>query len=356
MRRRVVVAAVVVLAVLVGGLVSWRLWHRTSTFAGAVQLLPADTLRASYTDWATARRLAGGANLGAASPAGRVNAFLNRAYNRDLTVGSAVDDSTLALSRHFGFSALDAEWEILGQSKQGQVDILRMRDDTDLAGLENTLRTLGYTEPSSGLDTGGTWVGGADLVARISSGLTPIEQNFVVLPDRHLVLMSDGAQYLTAAARAASGKAAGLDSVAGVQKLAELSGQPDSAVLWAGTFACVDLSMGSASSDEQRVGAQLVAKVGGINPLSGLVMAQQTDRSVVVVMHFDTSGEAAANLQPRVDLASGLAPGQGGSFASRFRVVEGSAKGQEASMTLRPSGERVVLSDMSQGPVLFATC
>ena len=40
------------------------------------------------------------------------------------------------------------------------------------------------------------------------------------------------------------------------------------------------------------------------------------------------SSQASENLQPRVDLASGDAPGQGGSFDERFRVTSGHADGQ----------------------------
>ena len=59
----------------------------------------------------------------------------------------------------------------------------------------------------------------------------------------------------------------------------------------------------------------------------------------------------------RVDLAAGEAPGQGGSFAERFRVVSGEASGELVVMELRPRADREFLfSDITSGPVLFATC
>jgi hypothetical protein len=89
--------------------------------------------------------------------------------------------------------------------------------------------------------------------------------------------------------------------------------------------------------------------------LTGLVMAQGADRRITVAMEFESSEQASANLQPRVDLASGPAPGQGRSFTDRFQVLSGETDGPRVVLTLKPR-ESAVLSDISQGPVLFATC
>lgn len=342
--------------VAVAGVVGWRVIAGTSTYQDALDTLPPSTLRTTYTDWQAVREQAGGTSLGAGSSDRKVAGFLSRAYDRDLTSGSGVAESTAVLGDLFGFSPLDAQWEALGQSRQGQVDVLRLDDDTDMPGIERALRRLGYTAPRGGSGTGGTWVGGADLVARLSADLTPIQQNVVVLPDDKLVLMSDSAGYLTAAARVARGEADSLTSEAGVTALAGAADDPVSAVQWTSTFACEDLTMGSADDADQQVGDRLIAKAGKVSPLEGLVMAQQPDRRLLVGMHFETSQQATANLQTRVDLASGPAPGQGGSFADRFAVTAGEADGQDVRLELTPRSSRAVLSDISTGPVLFATC
>ena len=73
-------------------------------------------------------------------------------------------------------------------------------------------------------------------------------------------------------------------------------------------------------------------------------------------MHFETSdaglGEPAAPRRPRLRRR----PGQGGSFAERFRVTSGQADGQDVVLHLDPTQQPAVLSDVSTGPVLFATC
>ncbi|MGN6132051.1 MAG: hypothetical protein ACTHOK_17045 [Nocardioidaceae bacterium] len=358
MRRRVVVLVVVLLLVVAaGGLMAWRALGRPSTYEQALGTLPEPTLRVTFTDWAVARERAGGTALGAASSRAKVEAFVNRAYDRDLTSTSALTDSTYVLAQRYGVSPLDAQWEILGQSREGQVDVMRVDDSVDLAGVERSLRTLGYAPPSGGSGTGGTWVGSSNLVAGIDSELTPIEQNVVVLADKHLVLMSDSADYVTAAADVARGSASSVLDVPGVASLGSIAREPVNAVLWASTFACEDLSMGAADSEDQRVGDQLVAKAGGITPLSGLVMARQPSGDLVVGMHFETSEQASRNLQARVDLAAGPAPGQGGSFRDRFRVTSGERSGSDVVLTLAPKpGRDAVLSDISEGPMLFATC
>ncbi len=73
-------------------------------------------------------------------------------------------------------------------------------------------------------------------------------------------------------------------------------------------------------------------------------------------MRFETSDQASANLQARVDLAAGDAPGQGGTFPERFTVTSGEADGETVVLRLEPTGARFVFSDITTGPVLFATC
>ena len=357
MHTRVVVYVVGLLVVTaLAAVVGWRVLGTRTTYEQALDKLPKATLRTTYTDWSHIREQADGSSLGDGASEDDIGAFLNRAYDLDLTSGSAVSDSTYAMMKHYGFSPLDAQWEALGQSPGGQVDVLRLDDDVDLPGIERTLRRLGYTPPKDGSGEGGTWGGGADLVASIDGGLTPLQQNFVVLPDERLVLMSDSSSYVAAAAKVAEGSSPSVVDVDGIEELASAADSPVTAVQWTSTFACEDLSMGETDDEDQRVGEELVAEAGEISPLDGLVMAQQADRSLVVGMHFESSDQASSNLQPRVDLASGEAPGQGGTFDERFSIASAEADDQDVVLTLEPRSYDPLLSDISSGPVLFATC
>ncbi len=359
MHKRVVlvtVACVLVVAVAVGGWYGWRAMHRTS-YEEAVATLPKSTLRATYTDWADVRKLAGGSKLDSSSSESDVEGFVSRAYDLDLTSTSAVVDSTYVMNRRFGFSPLDAEWEMYGQSREGAVAVMRFGDGVDLDGVERNLRGLGYSPPADGAGSGGVWAGSPDLVATIDPSLTPVMQNIVVLPDQRMVLMSDSQSYASSSASVVTGSAAGLDEEDGNSALAAAAGEPASAVLWASDFACDALSMATTDEEDQATAKELVASAGGVSPLAGVVVAMHPDRSMVVGMHFETSEQASDDLRPRTKLASGDAPGQGGTFGERFRVAQAAADGKEIVMQLEPAGRDLpLLSDLTEGPLLFATC
>jgi hypothetical protein len=357
--RRVVVvvlATALVAVVAVGAWLGWRALTRTS-YEQAVAWMPASTLRATYTDWESVRSQADGSDLDASSTTRDVSNFLSRAYDLDLTSTSAVVDSTYAMNRRYGFSPLDASWEMYGQSREGAVVLLQFDDSVDLDGVERNLRRLGYAAPSGGAGSGEVWQGSADLVAGIDPTLTPVMQNVVVLPDEDVVLLSDNASYASSSAAVVAGDQEGLDSVEGVASLASAADEPASSVLFASDFACEALSMGSADEEDQAVADDLIASAGGISPLAGVVVAMQPDRSMVVGMHFESDDQASDDLRPRVELASGEAVGQGGMFSERFRIVEAAADGNEIVMDLEPAADDLpLLSDLTQGPLLFASC
>ena len=351
MRTRVAAAAVGVLLLALVAVVAWRVVGAQSEYERALSLAPSDTLRATYTDWASVRDAAGGTALGRSASRQQVRAFLDRAYDRDLLVASGVDESTYALQRHYGFSPLQARWELLGQGPAGQVGVLRLDDDVDLAGVERSLQRLGYADEGDG-----TWLGTADLVAGIDGELSPVQQNLVVLPDEQLVLMSDSGDYVQAAADVVRRGARSLLDVEGVSRMAAAAGDPVIATLWASTFACEDLRMGQADEEDQRVADRLVREAGGLHPLLGMVMARQEGGRVVVAMNYETEEQAADDLQSRVDLAAGEAPGQGGSYTDRFTVTDGRSTGRLVVLTLRPEPGADLLGDLGHGPVLFAAC
>ncbi len=354
MRTRFVAFLVGSLALaVVAGLLLWRAWSTPEGFERAVGLLPATTMRATYTDWSAVREQADGEGLDASSSEREVGAFLDRAFDLDLVSTSALAESAHAMERRYGVSPLQAEWEALGQDETGQVVVLAFGDGTDLGGLEGRLRSLGYAAPADGAGSGGTWDGDADLVAALDPELTPVHYAMAVLPDEGLVLMSDTAEAVSRAVDVARGDTEALAAGPSV----DVAGTPVSAVLWAGDFACRDLAMTAADPEDQRVGEQLVQEAGGVSPLAGLVMAAQPDGTIRVGLTFESDDQASADLQPRVDLAAGDAPGQGGSFADRFRVGSGTADGSTVRIDLQPvDGTGFVFSDITTGPVLFATC
>ena len=351
MRKRLTIAlvAVLVVAVVGGGLWWWRSASR-SELAEAVALAPADAERLSWTDWAGVRREVG-AELSASSSADSLTRFLDRGFDEDLTSASALLASAPVLQERFGFSPASVEWELFSQSAQGAVVLLRLPDGADFSTLEKHLTDLGYSPPAS--DTG-VWSLGEGL-AGAGADLTPELQYVALLADDHLVLTSDTAGYLEGAVSSALGDASG-EVDPGLASVVDPTGSALSASVYAGDYACSALAMGQADETDQEQAASLVAEAGEVNPLDGFSMSVQPDGRVRVVMAFETDEQARANADTRAALAAGPAPGQGGEFADRFSVDSVSADGKLVTMELVPEDGAYVLSDLSTGPVLFATC
>lgn len=352
--RRTLVGVLALLVVVVVALVVVVPRLSSTRLESAVGMLPDSTLRASYTDWDQVSDQVEGEGISAATPAEEVDAFLERAFSEDLTVGSALGSSFEGLAANYEITPLDAEWEIYGQGRDGAVDLLRIGAGVDLEALEERFGELGYQSPPEGSGEAGVWVGTTDLVAGFDSPLPILQQNLAIVGSERILVMSDNAEYAATTVELVQGDGSALDDTDGVPELTTAAGEPTVAVLWAGDFACEDLSMSSADQGEADDGAALVEAVGGVHPLAGLVMAQSPS-SLTVGMVFESDEQASDDLQARTDLASGEAPGQGGTFPERFEVIDATAEDRVVRLELDPV-DGPVLADLGQGPVLFATC
>lgn len=350
MRKRLTVALAVVLvgALVAAGLLWWRDAQRTD-LQRAASLAPSNAERLSWTDWAGVRDEVG-ADLSASSSTNELGRFLDKGYDADLTSTSALLESASILHAKFGFSPATADWELFSQSTSGAVVMLHLPDSTDFDALADRLTDLGYTRPSS--DTG-VWRGGADLLGSIGAELTPELQYIALDADDQLVLTSDTADYLARAVDDENGDGGVPDELATV---ADASEEPLSASVYAGDYTCSALAMGQADSTDQARAAELVQAAGEVNPVTGFAMSVQPNRHIRVVMSFENDDQAKTNADSRAVLAAGPAPGQGGDFTERFKVASVTADGSLVTMDLVPRAGAYVLSDLSTGPVLFATC
>lgn len=354
--RRTIVGGVVlvVLLVVAAGVLVWSRMASTP-FEEAVERLPAEVVRAGFTDWNAVEGSVPGSDLSASSSAEKMQEFLDRAFDKDLTTASALSDSFPGLAANYGITPLDAEWEVYGQSETGSVDVLKLSEDVDLSALEERFEKMGYEAPADGAGSGGAWVGTPDLIVGLDEPLAPLQETVAVLAEERLLLMSDSPDYLSDALSVQESEEESLAQVDGVAELVDTAGKATVAMLWADDFACRDLAMSQADPTEDAEADALIEDAGGIHPLEGLVMAQRADSTLRVGMVFETEDQASDDLQPRTDLASGPAPGQGGTFPERFRVTDSVAEDRVVRMTFDPA-KGTLLGDLSQGPVLFATC
>ncbi|MBS45199.1 MAG: hypothetical protein CMH83_18915 [Nocardioides sp.] len=314
----------------------------------AMALTPADAARLSWTDWAGVRAELG-LDLGDDPRTADVRRLLDRGFDADLTSTSALVSSAAEMQKGFDFSPATLEWELFRQGDTGASILMRLADTTDVEDVASALRALGYAEPD---DADGTWSSDSESLP-ISARVTP-ELAFIALDrERGVVVAADSSAGVDQAREALDEDVAGPDVPDDV--VAAL-GSPLSAALYTGSQVCRQLAMGNADADAQAEADSLLARAGDVNPLTGFGIAAQPDGSVVVAMGLETEEQARANADTRAALATGSAPGQGGSFPERFTLAETTADGTVVRMVLDPVPGSYVLSDLSTGPVLFATC
>jgi hypothetical protein len=347
-RLLVVGAGLLVLALVVAGLLWWRAAQLTD-LQRALSYAPPDAQRLAWTDWASVRgELGAEVTGGSGTPA--LESFLDEGFETDLTSTSALLQSASDLHESYGFSPASLEWELLSQSEEGAAILMRTPESFDFEALADRLEDLGYDPPES--DTG-VWEGGPDLLATISGTLTPELQHVALDADRQLIVTSDSAGYLDRAMETVTGDGDQLESF---DDLAEATGEPLSAAIYSGEVACQDLAMSAADEADQAQAEELIRNAGEVNPVTGFAMSVQPGRNIRVVLGFENDEQARVNADTRSVLARGPAPGQGGDFSDRFAVDRVTAEGSLVTLDLDPVEGQYVLSDLSSGPVLFATC
>ena len=347
------IGILVIVTVLVAGLavVGLRWWsdRNRTDLQRAIDLAPGDGERFSWTDWAAVRAELD-ADLDADSPSEEVLDFLDAAYSADLSSTSALPESAQVMHVQYGFSPASADWELFSQSPAGAVVMLHLPEDTDWDRIRSRITNLGYTEPP---EPDGVWAGGSDVLGRVGAGITP-EVGYIALDEEDsLVFTSDTEGYLAEAVDDAIGDGS---SVAGLSSVVAASGSPLSAAIYTGPQACGALAMGQADPDDQAQGEQLVREAGDVNPFTAFAMSVQPGLDLRVAMSFESDEQARTNADSRAILAAGPAPGQGGSFSDRFALGTVEADGSVVTLELEPVEGTYVISDLSNGPVLFATC
>lgn len=349
MRRRwIVLLVVAALVATTAVLVLWRLRSEDrSRLATALALAPASAARFSWTDWAAVRAELD-ADLSASSTGDDVAAFLSDAFDRDLASTTALDESAPTLQEELGFSPATLDWELFTQGEDGALVLMGLPDGFDVAGLRERLRSVGFEEPE---DADGVWRGGVDLLENLDGPVTPELAALQIDEEDGLLVGSDDPDFLEQRTDLARG-----DDEDGVRDVVDAVGPALSAAVASGDQACSALAMTDADPADRTRASELVDRAGGVHPLTGFAISAQPGGDVRVAMAFETDEQARADADSRSTLAAGPAPGQGGSFPERFALGKVVASGRVLTMALKPVEGTFVLSDLSHGPVLFATC
>lgn len=347
-RGRWILVVALVVVLVAATLLAWRLTRDEDTrFEAALALAPESTQRISWTDWSAVRTEVGAA-LTATSSTDELDDFLLAAFDRDLTATTALEESAPTLQTTFGFSPATIDWELFAQGEAGAVVILGMPEGYDFDGLRDRLTEIGFEAPDN---SDGAWLGGVDLLETLDGPVTPELAALQLDEEAGVVFGSDDPSFLE---ERADNERGNLDD--GVSAVVESAGPALSASAYTGDYACSALSMSEASPADRTRAAELIEAAGEVNPLTGFAIAAQPAGDVRVTMAFDDNAQARANSVSRSALAAGPAPGQGGTFPERFALGEVVANDDVVTMELVPLEDTFVLSDLNQGPVLFATC
>ncbi|WGX97665.1 hypothetical protein [Nocardioides sp. L-11A] len=347
-RRRIVLLLVATLVISAAVVVVWRLRSEDrSRFADALTLAPTTAARLSWTDWAGVREELE-ADLSSTSTGTEVEDFLRDAFDHDLSSTTALDASAPTIQDEIGLSPATLEWELFTQGADGALVLMGLPDEFDVAGLRERLRAIGFAEPD---DADGVWRGGVDLLEGLGGPVTPELAAVAIDEDAGVVAGSDDPDFLEQRGDLARGF-----TDDGVSDVVEAVGPALSASVATGDQACSALAMTDADPADRTRATELVEQAGGVHPLTGFAIAAQPGGDIRVAMAFEKDDHARADADSRSRLAAGPAPGQGGTFPERFALGRVVASGRVLTMAMTPVEGTFVLSDLSHGPVLFATC
>ena len=348
-----VLALVLVAVLVVAGLRAIGVVGAPDTrFARSLALLPEDSLRVSYVDW-TGIRDEVGEGIGPDADEDEIADFLDRVFDADLVGTSGLWDTTATLAEAYGFSALDAQSEVLAQGRQGAVTATRLPEGASAEPIEEALAELGYAEPSGGPGAQEIWIGDEDILARAGPSLPAlllhvlVTDEWVLTSDTATMIDQTAAVLLEDGADVLDGPLADLVDVVGDR-------EPLAALAWPGDFVCEDLAMAQADTPDQQVADGLVEEVGGVGPLATALTATYPDGSIEALMGYEDPDRAGRDLDARLELARGDAVGKVGTFAERFDVT-GDVEESVVRLELEPVRD-AVMSEVTRGPVLFATC
>lgn len=353
-RSMTIIAACVIVLLVVAAVVVWQQTHGSkSRIESALDTMPDDTQIASFTDWRAARDDLGAA-LSTESSLREKSQFFDAAYTKDYTAVSLLATFDGAMSGAYGWSVLDAEWEMYGQGRRGAVEVLRMPDDFDFGAAGEALTALSYPAP----DAQGVRAGGPDLVAMIEPGLTPQLGYLALLPEERLIVTSDSADYTTRTIAIVEGDEGSLYDADPVASMAAALGEsPVATVVTVGDRACITSGFARAASSDRQLARQRIDEVGGVNPLTVLALSTDTRGRLSVVMGLESSDAADADVVARQKLARGEAPDQGGTFDERFEVTKAEVADAGIVLELTPATDDAqLLSDLDRGGLLFAAC
>lgn len=339
----------IVVAVGIGSWASGREPDHRSSLSSAIDALPAGTLVAGFTDWASIRDRLG---VGAASTAAGRAELGDGAALRDLStrsvLGGVIDD----MHEAYGWSAADLDWEVYGQSRSGAVMVARLGDAVSIADIETRLRDLGYRRDGDRwtIDESGSTAVGPELARTLG--------RLAVVPSRRLVIAGDRPAIVPGVLATIRGAEPSALSVRPIAEIAQSLAGSDTAVLQSQVFGCRATSFDGLGSEVRAQADAALARAGRLvaPTFSGRGLVDGPGRqSLRFAAAFDSPATAADQLRVRSALTTGPFIGRPGRIEDTLTRPRSSVSGPVSTLRFDLDPDRGAFMS-GEGALLFAGC
>ncbi|MCW2831499.1 MAG: hypothetical protein JWP31_2191 [Aeromicrobium sp.] len=350
-RPALLIVPVVVLLVAVGAgwWASARDADARASLASALDVLPADTQVAGFTDWASVRAAT---DEDARTPSSVRAALTDDAALRDLTTRSVLGQSIERMERAYGWSAADLDWESYGQAAAGSALVLRLDRAMSFDDIEQRLTKLGYARD------GDVWRIGAAGRAEVGPELSAVLGSLHLLPRERLVVAGSRPAYADAVVATIRGRDPSLLSHRAAADVAAALAGSDTALVQTGRRACRATSFRDEGPDEVGQAEAALARAGRlVSPTfagRGLVDGRPR-QSIRFALGFDSPATAASQVPVRSTLTRGAFIGRTGAVEDSLDLRDADVQGSTLTFRFDVDPDRGAYMS-GEGPLLFAGC
>jgi hypothetical protein len=347
---RLVLAPLLAIAVAIGAgaWASGREPDARSSLTAALDVLPAGTLVAGFTDWAAIRA---GLGLDGTSAPARA-ALTDDASLRDLTTRSVLGGVIEDMHAAYGWSAADLDWESYGQAPDGAAMVARFAGSVSIDAVEARLRRIGYTRD------GDVWTIDAAGSTAVGPELARTLQNLALVPRERLVIAADRPGFVSDVLSVVRDREASALSVRPLADVAAALTGSDTALLQSGGFGCRATSLDDLGADVQAQAAAAQARTGELAEptFSGRGLVDGARRqSIRFASAFGSPAEAGEQLRVRSALSTGPFIGRSGRVEDVLDLRDATTSGSVAILRFALDPDAGAFMS-GEGPLLFAGC
>lgn len=350
MRLRTSVLAIIaiILASVGGWAISRTQDDARAPLTQALEMMPADTRVAGFTDWAQIR--------GSLGFEGRITSAIDRksliakAFERNLSARSILEGSTEIMDAHYGWTIADLRWEMYGQASDGSVMVAGFDGALKGSAIASGLREIGYEEVN------GVW--SIDAASVKNARLPAPFANVAVLDDERLIVMSDQTDYLDKVVAMRRDHDLSLAGVAAARQTAAPLVGAHSAVLQAGKDACTSTGFADQPAEVVEQARNAVRPFGKLETVlygARAIFDREGEQQLRFSMTFGSAAEATRQAELRAALTTGPLVGRTGRTEDVLTLTSSHTDGPNATLDFDVDSTKGSFMGGS-GPLLFAAC